>query len=369
MNIKSLLLGSAAALFAVSGAQAADAIIAAEPEPLEYVRVCDAFGTGYFYIPGTETCLSVGGRIRLDYGFGANGFTNPVSGEEGWAKRTRAYLYLRSATDTEWGPLTTYTEMQMQIDNSDYFDPANAFGSELGATAEARLPFATISLGGLTMGKSESMFTQWTDYAGSVINDGIVGFGPFDAQLISYTYDAGNGFSAMVSIEDDISTGMGYIPDVVAGAKYEAGAFALSVVGGYDENEDEGAVKARLDGSFGGFSAFVMGGYSTNGDDTSLVDLDGDGILDTLVDDPNRFANWGGDWAVWGGLSAPVTERITFNTQLSYDESETFGAVGNLVFNVARGFDVTTEVFYVDNFDAVGDVDDFGGTVRFQRTF
>ena len=350
MNIKSLLLGSAAALFAVSGAQAADAIIAAEPEPLEYVRVCDAFGTGYFYIPGTETCLSVGGRIRLDYGFGANGFTNPVSGEEGWAKRSRAYLYLRSATDTEWGPLTTYTEMQMQIDNDDYFDPADAFSSELGATAVARLPFATISLGGLTMGKSESMFTQWTDYAGSVINDGIVGFGPFDAQLISYTYDAGNGFSAMVSIEDDISAGMGYIPDVVAGAKYEAGAFALSVVGGYDENIDEGAVKARLDGSFGGFSAFVMGGYSTN-------------------EAGNRFANWGGDWAVWGGLSAPVTERITFNTQLSYDEDETFGAVGNLVFNVARGFDVTTEVFYVDNFDAVGDVDDIGGTIRFQRTF
>ncbi len=57
MNIKSLLIGSAAALAAVSGAHAADAIVAAEPEPLEYVRVCDAFGTGFFYIPGTETCL------------------------------------------------------------------------------------------------------------------------------------------------------------------------------------------------------------------------------------------------------------------------------------------------------------------------
>ena len=57
MNIKSLLIGSAAALAAVSGAQAADAIVAAAPEPMDYVKVCDAFGTGYFYIPGTETCL------------------------------------------------------------------------------------------------------------------------------------------------------------------------------------------------------------------------------------------------------------------------------------------------------------------------
>ncbi|MEK1855442.1 MAG: porin, partial [Phyllobacterium sp.] len=57
MNIKSLLLGSAAALAAVTGARAADAVVVAEPEPVEYVRVCDAYGAGFFYIPGTETCL------------------------------------------------------------------------------------------------------------------------------------------------------------------------------------------------------------------------------------------------------------------------------------------------------------------------
>ena len=73
MNIKSLLLGSAAALAVVSGAQAADAIVAAEPEPMEYVRVCDAFGTGYFYIPGTETCLKVSGYMRYDIGIGNRG--------------------------------------------------------------------------------------------------------------------------------------------------------------------------------------------------------------------------------------------------------------------------------------------------------
>ncbi|MEP4753305.1 MAG: porin, partial [Nitratireductor sp.] len=54
MKIKSLLLGSAAALAAVSGARAADAVVIAEPEPVEYVRVCDAYGAGFFYIPGTE---------------------------------------------------------------------------------------------------------------------------------------------------------------------------------------------------------------------------------------------------------------------------------------------------------------------------
>ena len=64
MNIKGLLLGTAAAFAVVSGAQAADAIVAAAPEPMEYVKVCDAFGAGYFYIPGTETCLKIGGLVR-----------------------------------------------------------------------------------------------------------------------------------------------------------------------------------------------------------------------------------------------------------------------------------------------------------------
>ncbi|MGO4558736.1 porin, partial [Mesorhizobium sp. 2RAF21] len=45
MNIKSLLLGSAAALLAVSGARAADAVVVAEPEPAEYVKICDVYGT------------------------------------------------------------------------------------------------------------------------------------------------------------------------------------------------------------------------------------------------------------------------------------------------------------------------------------
>ena len=68
MNIKSLLLGSAAALAAVSGAQAADAIVAAEPEPMEYVRVCDAFGTGDVPYRAVRTAM----RSGSGYGTGLN---------------------------------------------------------------------------------------------------------------------------------------------------------------------------------------------------------------------------------------------------------------------------------------------------------
>src|ERR1700761_3806984 len=90
MNIKSLLLGSAAALAAVSGAHAADAIVAAEPEPLEYVRICDAYGAGYFYIPGTETCLKIGGKVRTE-GEWYSAYA-PKDGSQGTLWHTRTEL-------------------------------------------------------------------------------------------------------------------------------------------------------------------------------------------------------------------------------------------------------------------------------------
>src|SRR5690606_11075385 len=73
MNIKSLLIGSAAALVMATGAQAADAIVMPEPEPMDYVRICDVYGTGFYYIPGTETCLKIGGYMRYEIYHGVDG--------------------------------------------------------------------------------------------------------------------------------------------------------------------------------------------------------------------------------------------------------------------------------------------------------
>ena len=66
MKIRTLLLSSAAAFAVVGGAQAADLSVA---EPVDYVKVCDAFGAGYWYIPGSDTCLKIGGHARFDVNF------------------------------------------------------------------------------------------------------------------------------------------------------------------------------------------------------------------------------------------------------------------------------------------------------------
>ncbi len=64
-TVKSLLLGAAAGFVALSGAQAAD--LPGKAAPAEYVRICDTYGAGFFFIPGSDTCLRVGGFVRADY--------------------------------------------------------------------------------------------------------------------------------------------------------------------------------------------------------------------------------------------------------------------------------------------------------------
>ena len=71
--VKSLLLGTAAGLLAVAGAQAADMPVKAKP--VEYVKICSLYGAGFYYIPGTDTCLKIGGyvRVQTEYNGGSSG--------------------------------------------------------------------------------------------------------------------------------------------------------------------------------------------------------------------------------------------------------------------------------------------------------
>ena len=80
--VKSLVLGSAAGLLAMSGAQAADLPVKAKA--VEYVRICSLYGAGFFYIPGTDTCIKLGGYLRVDTTFNGSIYDQPAwSGDLG----------------------------------------------------------------------------------------------------------------------------------------------------------------------------------------------------------------------------------------------------------------------------------------------
>ncbi len=355
MNIKSLLLGSAAALAAVSGAQAADAIVAAEPEPMEYVRVCDAFGTGYFYIPGTETCLKIGGYVRVDieggdpggqdtYGFNADGERVAFGGGDSWRTRTRVALRLSTATDTEYGALKTYTEVRFdRDDNSD---------------SDSYLQEGYIELAGFLVGYTDSAFSSFTGFANENINDyWDVDYGDFQTTQLTYKYDTGAGFSAVISLEDgsdsDDLNYDSYVPNVVAGLGFNGGVWQLRAVGAYDDFAEEGAVKVRGDVTFGPVSLFAMGGWNTDGDFQ------------------NKYARWDGDWAVWLGGSYTLTEKATINGSVNFDDGDNVEAALNVAYQVVPGFSVIPEVNYRSDMDekAGPEAEDWGGIIRFQRNF
>lgn len=349
-SIHVALLGALSASTATL-AHAADAIVAADPEPAEFVRVCEAFGTGYFYIPGTETCLKIGGYVRFDLQGGtALGRDTDRDGDgDSFDTRSRTMLALSTASDTEYGALRTYSELRFNYHGG--YEGPNYSSSGYGAGTDLFMQQAYIEIGGLRVGKSESAFTTFTGYAGNVMQDWVVRYGPFETNLISYRYDNGSGLTGVLSLEDDRGEGSGYVSDIVVGVGYAPGTYGFKIVGGYDESMEEGAIKARVDAAFGGFSAFVMAGWNTDGDRG-----------------PNRFATWEGDYAIWAGLSAPLAERLTLNTQLSYDEAENIAAVANVNFDIAAGFTATPEVLYMSNLNR-DDSDKWGGMLRLQRTF
>jgi len=387
MNIKSLLLGSAAALVAVSGARAADAVVIAEPEPMEYVRVCDTYGVGFYYIPGTETCIKVSGYIRYDIGVGALGFedvydkqdltSNPTNGyvysetgdtNDTYYKRARFALRVDARSETELGTLRAYAQVNFDWDSTDtsYSDyPGNdyysypdyyAYNGITNTQTGVGIEHAYIELGGFRVGKTDSLFSTFTGYAGGVINDTSAGlsYGPFGTHQIAYTFNGGNGFSAAIALEEgygDLYTLDSYVPHVTGGVGYTAGWGGISGVVGYDSVWETWAGKIRGDfNATDALSLFLMFGLK---DDDSI---------------PNFYGQWSGDWAVWGGGTWKFNEKTAMNVQVAYSDFEDFSVTANVAYELVPNFTITPEIQYLDNFDE-DDSDSWGGFLRFQTNF
>src|SRR3981189_2956740 len=122
--IRNLVLGSAAAPLAATGAQAADLPVKAKA--VEYVRICSLYGAGFFYIPGTDTCIKLGGYLRVDTTFNGNIYDGPAwAADLGQGNRYRDYFAARSRmaltidtrTPTDYGVVRTFAQADFQFNN------------------------------------------------------------------------------------------------------------------------------------------------------------------------------------------------------------------------------------------------------------
>jgi hypothetical protein len=209
--VKSLLLASAAGLVATAGAQAADLPVKAKA--VEYVKICSLYGVGFYYIPGTDTCIRIGGHLRSEYSFWSGGTgiqnwagnqANNDRAEDYWYNRQRVFMHTDVRTQTEYGTLRAYSVMRWEFATTG----GNAFGQQagnLGPVQTLGVDIGFIQWGGFLIGRApDSAFTLPWNYAsfyGPSVNLGTADWagGRF---LTQYTYQFGNGVSGTLSIEE-----------------------------------------------------------------------------------------------------------------------------------------------------------------------
>ncbi|MCJ2059378.1 porin, partial [Methylobacterium sp. J-048] len=212
--LKSSLLGSAAAFAAIGAAHAADLPVK-KAVPIEYVPVCSAYGAGFFYIPGTDTCLRLSGRARFEGGYQTSytrqaGAAGDTSGYQGRmrinldARTQTAYGTLRAFVRLDAGARTGYSGVgtsgtQQRIGQAYPGIGTDSFGRD---QQFSNVDKAFIQFAGLTAGRASSFFDF---YAHDFEIMGLTaGSDNPSTNLLAYTATAGNGLSATISIEDPV---------------------------------------------------------------------------------------------------------------------------------------------------------------------
>ncbi|WP_426615647.1 porin [Bradyrhizobium sp. McL0616] len=298
--VKSLLLGSAAGLIAVGGAQAADLPVKAKA--VEYVKICSLYGAGFYYIPGTDTCIKLGGYLRAEVALNTNSdFSGQFSSNNGsrnrlsnyYTARAREDLNIDTRTATEYGVVRTFFDGVFSWTTGNYTGTGSGFGTTAysGTIAANTNPGATttglfgsgsgsvnstdgntsggslgvyyafIQFAGFTMGKAVSQFdAPWTNYPGNNF-DGLVGGSGTVTGILQFTYtaDFGQGITASFSAEDPTQYMQAGNLNVSLGAASAAGlpggAFGANAIGGSRSPNLVAAL--RVDQAWGLFQASV----------------------------------------------------------------------------------------------------------------
>ncbi|WOH48690.1 porin [Bradyrhizobium sp. sBnM-33] len=215
---RTLILSSAAGLIALGGAQAADLPVKAKA--VEYVRICSLYGAGFFYIPGTDTCIKIGGYLRADVTFNGGAHGTPAwNGDLGqqnryrdsFVARSRMALTIDTRTATEYGVVRTFGQGDFQFNNvgGGSVNPTLPFSANSLSTAGGgyvAVEYVFIQFAGFTFGKSASAYaTPWQGFPGN-INSNLLGGQNTDTGVnnIQYTAEFGNGVSASIGLDDPI---------------------------------------------------------------------------------------------------------------------------------------------------------------------
>jgi hypothetical protein len=389
----------------------------AKAAAVEYVRVCSTYGAGFFYIPGTETCLRVAGRVRAEYQYLEPQFREDPS--IGFRARGRVQLDARTAT--AYGLLRAFVRMEMDRNTGVY---AGGFGAG-NASISSNIAQAYIQFGGLTAGRTTSFFANGDLPSGNITT---VRFYDYpDVNLLAYTFSFGNGFSASLSLEegafagnqltDVAGVGAGQtLPDFVGNVKYAGTWGSVQLSGALHQVRSNVLVNGEFEDDFtdelgwavglqAGFNLPALGagdalwiaaayadgalGYLGFGSTVTGVGLSGNTagrtgfpVVDAYLDVDGDIEK-GRGWQVAGGLRHYWAPTLRSNIHGSYASVEYGGGTllsdfdewrvgANTFWTPVAGLDIGVEVLYA-NIDVQGvnleDEDRWEGRLRIQRDF
>jgi hypothetical protein len=220
--MKNYILCSMAGLLAVSGAQAADLPVKAKA--IQYVRICSAYGAGFWYVPGTDTCIKLGGYLRVDADYNAGVFDNPYWNDDGGqhnryaneiSARSRFDFTVDTRTATEYGVVRTFAQADFQFTTLASSQNPNSTSTNLGNNEQlldtagggyVAVALVFIQFAGFTFGKSESAYaTPWQGVPGNNTSYLLGGHDTINGvNNIQYTAEFGNGVSGSIGLDEGV---------------------------------------------------------------------------------------------------------------------------------------------------------------------
>ena len=352
---------------------------------------------GFFYIPGTDTCLQISGLVRVEAAFinqsriysptasvgtkataVAAGVIVPgrLQDETGFFARGRVNFDTR--TQTAYGTLRAYVRLQIDRLQGVYTGGGasggvNSFANNAGNSPS--LDKGYIQFAGITAGRVQSFFDFYADnynYEGIANSD-------TSNNVLAYTYTGAGGISATLALEDRTqrNDGIGNVTGfagngqnfAIASAAGEAGETIPDIVGSLRVDQAWGAAQLSAvyhqiqtasgiqSGTVGGITSKDADGFAVQGgvqiklpmlaagDDLWIEGAYQNGAY--LYQDSSGYANAGFQSRYLGGFQHIDHDAIALGVPGS--------AVGNYSLSLSEGFSVMAAInhYFTPNFHDV----------------
>ena len=301
------------------------------------MKICSLYGAGFYYIPGTDTCIKIGGFVRAEINFNAGGsfnayraqnFDSPTRNFQ--TTRTRGGITADVRSQTEYGTLRSYVNMYANQTNGGSPNTAGSVAPGGNGYSALYSSAAFIQFAGFTIGQTESFFT----FDGTPYTNGTPYFSSSQAGngiwVAAYTAQLGNGLSASIAAEDPTVRQSSILTPLTAAPA--TGVTGVSGYGGRRWTDFVGNI--RIDQAWG--SAQVMG---------AIHDVYGVSQLTAPV---TTYSQTGYAFGVGAKLNLPMLGKGDYiQGQFTWSKGATnyvldnsgFGGVG--AFALTSGFPVT----------------------------